>query len=164
MAVPIIIDIEASGFGPDSYPIEVGVVLADGRRFSRLIKPFSDWDYWSEDAEQVHGISRSLLSRCGRPGQEVAIAFNELLAGKQAFSDAWVVDKPWLDKLFYRSGIRMQFSLSPLEAILAEEHIEAWDGTKAQVIKRLNVKRHRASTDAMIIQQTFLECRQRQAS
>ena len=29
---PIVIDVEASGFGKGSYPIEVGVVLPDGSR------------------------------------------------------------------------------------------------------------------------------------
>ena len=42
-ATPLIIDVEASGFGATSYPIEVGVAL-DGRdNFCSLILPASDW-------------------------------------------------------------------------------------------------------------------------
>ena len=36
---PIIIDIEASGFGRGSYPIEVGLVLPDGTPHCFLIAP-----------------------------------------------------------------------------------------------------------------------------
>jgi hypothetical protein len=35
---PNIIDIEASGFGVDSYPIEVGIVLSTGQKYCALIK------------------------------------------------------------------------------------------------------------------------------
>ena len=37
--VPTILDLEASGFGRDSYPIEVGYVLPDGSSFCSLIRP-----------------------------------------------------------------------------------------------------------------------------
>lgn len=156
---PIIIDVEASGFGPDSYPIEVGVVLGDGTRFSSLIRPFDEWQHWSIEAENVHHISRTLLHERGRYGHEVAQLLNEFLAGKQAYSDAWVLDKPWLDKLFYRAAITPTFRLSPIEALMPEAQLDCWDDTKADVIERLNLPRHRASTDALIIQQTFLQSR-----
>jgi len=31
--VPVIIDVEASGFGSHSYPIEVDIAFDDGRKF-----------------------------------------------------------------------------------------------------------------------------------
>ena len=40
---PFIIDVEASGFGSSSYPIEIGVALEYGSRHSALIKPADDW-------------------------------------------------------------------------------------------------------------------------
>ena len=40
--VPNIIDVEASGFGPHSYPIEVGLALGDGSKFCSLILPVRD--------------------------------------------------------------------------------------------------------------------------
>lgn len=154
---PVIIDIEASGFGPESYPIEVGAVLADGRRYSSLIKPFEEWTHWCNKAESVHHIDRAVLADRGRPGLEVANALNEFLAGAQAYSDAWVVDKPWLDRLFYRAGVQPTFRLSPIEGLMSELQMERWDETKAQVIKDLKLPRHRASTDALIIQKTFMQ-------
>lgn len=131
--------------------------MDDGRRFSRLIKPFADWQFWSDEAEQVHRISRSLLARKGRDGSQVARDLNQLLRGRQAYSDAWVVDKPWLETLFYRAGLAMEFHLSPIEALMADAQIEQWDLTKQRITQKLQLRRHRASTDALIIQQTFVD-------
>ena len=52
MQIPAIIDIEASGFGRGSYPIEVGFALPDRTSYSFLIKPAQSWTHWSEDAEK----------------------------------------------------------------------------------------------------------------
>ncbi|MFZ0450595.1 MAG: hypothetical protein WAL98_15255 [Desulfatiglandaceae bacterium] len=80
---------------------------------------------------------------------------NELLIGKTLYGDGWVVDKPWLTKLFHAAGKPMKFSVSPLELILSEEQMAIWHKTKANVIKEMKLTRHRASNDAWIIQETF---------
>ena len=41
---PIVLDLEASGFGRGSYPIEVGLAMTDGHLVDYLIKPFDDLD------------------------------------------------------------------------------------------------------------------------
>ena len=46
---PYIIDVEASGFGNGSYPIEVGVVLNNGEKFCTLIVPAANWTHWDEE-------------------------------------------------------------------------------------------------------------------
>ena len=56
--IPPIIDVEASGFGRGSYPIEVGFALEDREVQSYLIKPALGWDHWDPKAELIHGISR----------------------------------------------------------------------------------------------------------
>lgn len=154
---PPIIDIEASGFGCYSYPIEVGIVLPDGERFSRLIKPYGDWTHWCEQAESIHGISREKLFRNGTCGRIVAQQLNDFAAGATVYSDCWVVDKPWLETLFYRSGVHMEFHISPLEAILKEVQMEHWRNSIELTRKKLNVQRHRASSDALVIQQTYVD-------
>ena len=63
---PTIIDIEASGFGSRSYPIEIGVVKTNGDRYCALIEPPPEWDHWSETAQAVHGITRKLIETRGR--------------------------------------------------------------------------------------------------
>lgn len=40
---PLIIDIEASGFGPRINPIEVGVAFENDAKFYSLILPAPDW-------------------------------------------------------------------------------------------------------------------------
>ncbi len=46
--VPNIIDFEASGFGPHSYPIEIGVIRSNGDRYCSLILPADDWTFWDD--------------------------------------------------------------------------------------------------------------------
>lgn len=152
---PPIIDIEASGFGVDSYPIEVGYVHSDGERFCRLIAPAKEWHFWDKQAETVHHINRQRLIEHGHPLHEVAWQLNQALAGQTLFSDGWVVDKPWLNTLFYYAGLPMQFTVSPLELILSEAQMTIWTDVKTDVISDLNLTRHRASHDALIIQETY---------
>ena len=153
--MPAIIDVEASGFGSESYPIEVGVVLSSGSRFCRLIRPFDDWTHWDVSAENLHGISRQQIESWGVDGVDVCHALNRFIGQTKVYSDAWVVDHPWLLKLFYRAGIEMTFAISSLELIMREEQIYSWDEDKKFIQERSGLKRHRASTDACIIQETF---------
>jgi hypothetical protein len=152
---PFIIDVEASGFGSTSYPIEVGVALDDGKKYCTLILPSTGWTHWDKDAEKVHGISRDLLLTYGTPVDEVADTLNDLLDGVTLFTDGWVVDKPWLTTLFHAAGRPMCFDISPLEIILSEEQMAHWHVTKDRIIDEMNLARHRASYDAWIIQETY---------
>lgn len=156
MQTPTIIDIEASGFGSSSYPIEVGVIRSDGARFCRLIKPFKEWTHWEQEAQDLHGLTREHLETYGQDGREVCKALNAFLSGTTVYSDGWVVDHPWLITLFAAAGMEMDFEVRALEYVLNEYQMEHWRSTKQTVAERLHVARHRASTDAEIIQQTFM--------
>lgn len=153
---PLIIDVEASGFGGHSYPIEIGLALDDGTKFCTLISPAPDWTHWDESAEEVHRVSRDILETYGKPLEEVAAFLNHILIGKTVYSDGWVVDKPWLTKLFHAAGIEMDFNVSSLEMILTPAQMEQWHETKDQVLADMDLKRHRASYDAMVIQETYM--------
>ncbi len=153
---PSIIDVEASGFGVHSYPIEIGVVTAAGKRYSALIKPIKRWTYWCDQAEEVHGIGRDLLMAHGRPIQQVAHELNTLLGRQTAYSDGWVVDAPWIDQLFYEARVRRSFYVSPLEAVLSEEQMAIWHTTKEAYLHDSDLSRHRASLDALVIQETYV--------
>ena len=152
---PSIIDIEASGFGAHSYPIEIGVVLRDGSKYCALILPDAGWTHWDESAEKVHRITRDILEAHGKPILEVTGKLNELLREQTAYSDGWGVDKTWLDRLFYAARLPCEFSLSSLEMILTEPQMEIWHNTKDQVLLELGQKRHRASFDAFVVQETY---------
>ncbi len=154
--IPTIIDIEASGFGQLSYPIEVGVITETGKRYCSLIKPLEEWTHWSDEARQLHGISRELLQRKGLGVGQVCYELNQLLAGKTVYSDGWVVDHPWMIKLFHAAKSQMQFSFSSLETILTEPQMERWHQTKQSILDNNPITRHRASTDAELIQNVFV--------
>ncbi len=152
---PIIIDVEASGFGGMSYPIEVGLALDDDTQYCSLILPAPEWDHWDDGAEKVHRIARDILETYGKPIAEVTAHLNKLLEGKTLYTDAWVVDKPWLMTLFHRAQVDMKFSVSALEMILSEPQMERWHATKDQILAEGKKHRHRASFDARIIQETY---------
>jgi len=153
---PNVIDCEASGFGKDSYPIEVGVVLSNGMHYCSLIIPEPEWLHWDLQAEKIHGLSREQLFSSGKPITTVASKLNEFLSEKTVYSDAWVVDSPWMIELFYKSGLKPKFYIRALEMILKEPQMDIWSKIKSQVIDDLALTRHRASSDALIIQETFI--------
>jgi hypothetical protein len=154
---PITIDVEASGFGQGSYPIEVGVALEDGRTCCFLIRPAPGWTHWDAEAEAVHGITRDLLLAHGHPAEEVAKRLNDLLKYKTVYSDAWGHDQSWLALLFEEAGLPRRFRVESLRSLLEEVHLEAWQDEKAAALVGLKNARHRASNDALVLQRTLLE-------
>jgi hypothetical protein len=155
LSTPLILDVEASGFGQHSYPIEVGIAFENGDRFCTLIKPHREWTHWDLQAENTHHISQQLLLENGKNIVAVSATLNELLNGKTVYTDGWVVDKPWLTTLFSFSGQEMKFRISPLEMILSEAQMDIWHSTKTLVEQDSQLVRHRASNDAFVIQETF---------
>lgn len=150
-----VIDVEASGLGSHSYPIEVGLVLGNGTTYEALIKPPPDWQHWDKEAEDLHGISRDMLRRLGRSLREVCVELNQLCGGKTLYSDCWVYDSAWITKLFAKAGITPRFKCSPIEGILQEEHLEYWGEHKAEYIRNTQILPHRALNDAIIISETL---------
>jgi hypothetical protein len=153
--LPSIIDLEASGFGKNSYPIEVGYILGNGDTFCSLIKPAEGWDKWDESAEEVHGISQEILLNAGKPVSEIAQTINEQLSGNTIYSDAWGNDSSWLGLLFDEANMPMRFRMDSIRSLLTEEQTALWHDTKEKVIESISLKRHRASADAAILQKTF---------
>lgn len=152
---PIVIDVEASGFGRDSYPIEVGVALADGSRHCYLIAPARTWRRWDDAAERIHGISRETLLSYGRPPQDVAWRLNELLRNKTVYCDAWAFDMSWLGKLYDVVNMHQGFRLADIAELIDERQRARWHAVKQAVVEELGLKRHRASGDARILQETW---------
>lgn len=145
-------DIEASGFGPTSYPIEIGVVLGNGDTYCSLITPADDWTHWDEDAQNIHGISRDALFKHGRSITEVATTLNDFLKNSTVYSDCWTLDKPWLLTLFNKARISPTFSLTDIMYAMTEQGYEQLFKQKSRVFKELNVERHRATNDARVLQ------------
>ena len=159
LELPCIIDVEASGFGPDSYPIEIGLALDDGGKFCTLILPSPLWTHWDISAEKVHRIPRDILEEYGKPRDWVVAELNRILDGKTVYTDGWVVDKPWLIKLFDECRVVPSFETSSLEMILSEKQMDVWHETKDRILEDGHHNRHRASFDAWVVQQTWMETR-----
>lgn len=156
---PSIIDVEASGFGARSYPIEVGVVRYDGAKLCRLIRPFDTWIHWDSSAEALHGITRSKLQSHGNCPIQVCHDLNDFLGNTIVYSDGWVVDNSWLIQLFAAAGVPMTFNCRALDYILSEHQMDCWHHIKDDIVATTDETRHRASGDAMIVQQTFIASR-----
>ncbi|GAB3256863.1 3'-5' exonuclease [Chitinimonas naiadis] len=157
---PTIIDIEASGFGAASYPIEVGCVLADGESFCTLIYPQPDWQHWDSRAEALHGIRRETLLRCGKAPSVVATTLNDKLNGLTVYTDSWYHDYTWLSRLFDAADTSPHFNLQDLRVWLDRTDTRHWDEAKQAVVAELQLSRHRASNDARILQQTVMRIAQ----
>jgi len=156
LQAPAIIDVEASGFGRGSYPIEVGCVLGDGRSYCALIQPAPEWTHWDPAAEALHHISRKNLQENGLPALSVAIRLNTLLQGQTVYSDAWAHDYVWLAILHEAAGIPPTYHLEHLVRITPEIEARQWREIREDVEQSLKVQRHRASADARVLQMTWM--------
>jgi hypothetical protein len=158
-AAPAVLDVEASGFGRNSYPIEVGFALSNGLVFCTLIRPEPQWTHWDPQAESVHHISRDTLLQRGRPALEVARLLNEQLRGLTVYSDGWANDYSWLGSLFDVADLSPSFRLENLRALLLEDEADHWHEVKLQVASERGRQRHRASSDARLLQLTLQRLR-----
>ena len=157
--VPVVLDIEASGFGPDSYPIEVGCVLADATAFCTLIRPEPGWAHWDPLVEKVHHISRDTAVKHGRSALDVARLLNDKLHSLTVYSDGWANDYSWLGTLFEAAGLSPSFRLENLRALLSDREANHWHVVKQQVAREMRLQRHRASADARLLQATLMRLR-----
>ncbi len=151
-----IIDIEASGFGRKSYPIEVGYVLSDGRSFCSLVCPARDWTHWDESAAEVHGITRSTRLAHGTPALEVARRLNTDLLGLTVYCDGWAHDYSWLAALFEEAGLNPSFKLESVNRLLAQSQLAQLDQQRRAALAQMGLTRHRASNDARALQQALV--------
>jgi hypothetical protein len=150
--LPCMLDIEASGFGRNSYPIEIGYVCSDGSAWCTLVRPPDDWTHWDASAEQVHHIARNTLLAHGRPPLEVARQLNAALAGRTVYCDGWAHDYTWLGVLFEAAGLQPQFKLASVRQLLDEAQLSRLDALRRGSFSVLGIARHRASSDARALQ------------
>jgi hypothetical protein len=153
--LPCVLDIEASGFGRGSYPIEIGFVLPDGTAYCTLIAPEETWTHWDGDAERMHGISRAVLQRHGRSAREVAAELNQRLAGRAVYCDNWAHDYTWLARLFDSAATSPSFRLRHLRELMSESAAEHFDDARETIERKLQLRRHRASSDARVLQMSL---------
>ncbi len=157
MTPPIIIDFEASGFGKDSYPIEVGYADEAGETWCSLISPHADWQHWDDNAEKLHKISREALLKHGKDAITIARHLNDVFLNKVVYSDAWGNDYPWMSRLFDLANTSPHFKLEDLRQLLNPHQQSIWHQTRQSVMDKLQKNRHRASCDAKVLQLTWIQ-------
>lgn len=157
--MPTVLDIEASGLGRNSYPIEVGYVLPDGHAYCTLIQPEQEWTHWDDQAAALHRITRELLHERGLRAREVATLLNTRLAGQTVYSDGWANDFTWLGVLYEAAGLSPRFKLENLRSLLSDDEADQWHVVKSQIARERGTQRHRASSDARLIQLTLQRIR-----
>jgi hypothetical protein len=157
--LPWVLDVEASGFGAGSYPIEVGFAAPDGRTRCSLIRPEPQWTHWDARAEAVHCVAREQLLSHGRSSAEVAALLNLELAGQQVYCNSWAHDYVWLARLFDAAGVVQRFRLRDLRELLSDAELACFDAARTVVQARAALTRHRASADALVLQLTIAAVR-----
>ncbi len=156
---PPILDVEASGFGRNSYPIEIGFVLPDGHAYCTLVRPEPHWVHWDAQAQALHHIPRAIAEARGLPVHAVASKLNADLGGLTVYSDGWANDYSWINALFDAADMTPRFKLENLRALLNDQQADRWHQVKAQISSERGVQRHRASADARLLQLTLQRLR-----
>jgi hypothetical protein len=156
MQTPIIIDFEASGFGKGSYPIEVGFSGRHGDGWCTLIRPEPEWTHWDQEAENLHNIPYEVLFERGHTVQYVTEQLNARLRGLTVYTDGWAQDYVWMATLFDAASKVPLFTVADLRDITNDAQQAHWHEAKVRVEKELAIARHRASSDARVLQMTWL--------
>ena len=142
------IDLEASGLGPQSWPIEIGWGFVGWGPRAMLVKPADAWSMkaWEKSAEELHQISIDQLLREGKPPLEAALVLNAALGGAEVYSDAPDHDGFWLYRLYEAAGVKANFKLLDITNLLAPLAISTPDDLvkRAQAIEPHT---HRADQD-----------------
>ena len=150
------IDLEASGLGVSSWPIEVGWCGVEGEATSLLIKPREEWvaQHWDDEAERLHGLSIAELQANGEEPKLVCAALNAALKGKRVFCDAPDWDGFWLYRLFGACNVRQEFSLLAFSSLIGALNVGNIDQLVAQAEREFPHK-HRAGADVRHMQAVF---------
>jgi hypothetical protein len=115
---PCFLDIEASGFGPQSWPVSVAWCDHTGEIRKLLVRPLPEWTHWDDGAERIHGLTRARLEAEGCAPAEVAGRLEAELKGLLAFSDAPDFDSGWLATLYRGLGRQTPFTLDHADDLL----------------------------------------------
>ena len=154
------LDIEASGLGSRSWPVEVGWAGPGIEPVSVLLKPHDSWEAsaWEAEAEALHGISMLRLQAEGEHVVDACRQINEALDGACVYSDAPDFDGVWLYRLYTAAGRRMSFRLLDFGALVDEvagAAVSAAYAHGAAVAPRT----HRAADDAAHLAAVYARAR-----
>lgn len=152
---PCIGDIEASGLGDRSYPIEVAWSSPDGVVHSWFVKPEHLWVYWDYEAEELHHIAYADLKQYGKPAREIAQMMNADLNGQVLYFDGGAFDRFWLDKLYEAADLKPSFTVGDFNELMASVGCNTADkrlAAEAETLRHIGDRRHRAWADVEFLQ------------
>jgi DNA polymerase III alpha subunit (gram-positive type) len=155
----VMLDVEASGLGHSSYPVEVAFASSTGAQANFLIKPTTDWlekGEWDKSAEKLHGLSQQQLLQKGDNIVSVAQQLNKYLCSKLVLCNDLTFDGFWLTQLFQAANTSVTFHLIDLSDLF-----DFWGEEKAHLYKEeygktLNTNEHRALPDAKRFVKAYL--------
>ena len=78
-------------------------------------------------------------------------------APETVYSDAWGNDSCWLAMLYEEASIRQRFKIDSVVSLMSQQQMAQWHQKKNTVIQNMQLQRHRASSDALILQTTLTE-------
>ena len=150
------IDVEASGLGPYSWPIEVGWGFHGQSPRSVLIRPAEGWSMqaWEKPAESLHRIRPDRLLAEGRDPLDVALGLNAALGQATVYSDAPDYDSFWLFRLYDAAGVRPNYRLADLGDLLRP----LWRGAASDLDAQASETAphtHRAADDVRHLQAMY---------
>ena len=99
----IFVDLEASGLGRESYPIEVGWSVDDEQEpASFLVRPATSWrfDDFTEAAQAIHNILYERLISHGIAVETACRRLDAAWTGAVLVSDNPAADGGWLNRLY----------------------------------------------------------------
>ena len=144
--IPVIfMDIEASGLGPRSYPIEVAWKCGlTGECDSFLINPETgyNWTDWDSTAEDLHHIAVDELLAEGVSVREACQRLNSRLDGKTVTSDALDFDFFWIRRLYESAMMSPAFEMQGIDKVL-----EGGQLIQYRLVASAQVRSHRAMGD-----------------
>jgi hypothetical protein len=89
----------------------------------------------------------------------VAAELNQRLANRTLYCEAWAQADDWLRLLFDAAGTAPTFQLENLRGLLSSREAAVWPVLQRQVASEMRLQRHRASSDAKILQLTLVRLR-----
>lgn len=150
------VDVEASGLGPYSWPIEVGWGFHGREPRSVLVRPADGWSMqaWEKSAESLHRIDPGQLLTGGLSAHDVALGLNAALGQATVYSDAPDYDSFWLFRLYDAAGLRPNYRLHDLSDLLGP----IWRGEPQRLVRRAAraaPHTHRAADDVRHLQTMY---------
>jgi len=116
----VVIDIEASSLGEESYPIEIAWGNDQDNITSFLINPnyVDDWLDWSVESERIHKISKGQLKKEGIKPREAYQKVKALFGKFDVYSDAPDYDSRWLYALNMACDDNYSYRIYPVSDLI----------------------------------------------